>query len=182
MNELMTGKGALCEYTSGCPPPAAYAPIIPPLKSDARPLYVAQHTMSTAAEAARVEFVKDHIDFGIDEPGHAHACVPIFGIDCPGTDKKRVLFDDSTNNSINMETIGIRLPTSVDWVKFLQGAKLLTSVDLASFFTAIRLHQDYRDFWTFLGRKVGPLRTTRLVQGNSESPAIAQAFIGATLV
>ncbi|KAJ2607033.1 hypothetical protein GGF44_006528, partial [Coemansia sp. RSA 1694] len=46
LSELIPAKAALREYPSGCPPPAAFAPIRPPMRPDAQPIYVVQHTLS----------------------------------------------------------------------------------------------------------------------------------------
>ncbi|KAJ1717970.1 hypothetical protein LPJ61_006993, partial [Coemansia biformis] len=48
---------------------------------------------------------------------------------------------------------------------------------MASFFTQLRLATDVADFWVYDGAHYGKLRTQRMVQGNSKSPAIAQAFL-----
>ena len=60
---------------------------------------------------------------------------------------------------------------------FLRDAIILTLIDLVSFFTSIRIKENTRDFWTYDGGIYGKVRSNRLVQGNSESPAIAQALI-----
>ncbi|KAI7871018.1 hypothetical protein BDF14DRAFT_1767512 [Spinellus fusiger] len=41
LEAIISYRAALREYPSGCPPPAAYAPIIPPMKKDAQLLFVA---------------------------------------------------------------------------------------------------------------------------------------------
>ncbi|KAJ2824735.1 hypothetical protein FBU31_003911 [Coemansia sp. 'formosensis'] len=41
MSELMSAAPALCEYPSGCPPPAAIEPIMVPMNEDAEPLFIA---------------------------------------------------------------------------------------------------------------------------------------------
>ncbi|KAJ2495598.1 hypothetical protein GGH96_006334, partial [Coemansia sp. RSA 1972] len=48
---------------------------------------------------------------------------------------------------------------------------------MASFFTQLRLYEDVADYWTFDCGHPGKVHTHRMVQGNSESPAIAQAFL-----
>ncbi|PIA12667.1 hypothetical protein COEREDRAFT_12399 [Coemansia reversa NRRL 1564] len=52
LGELLTGKDAVREYPGGCPPPAAFAPIQPPIHGEAKPVYVVQHMLSDAARAA----------------------------------------------------------------------------------------------------------------------------------
>ncbi|KAJ1727950.1 hypothetical protein LPJ61_004309 [Coemansia biformis] len=48
---------------------------------------------------------------------------------------------------------------------------------MASFFMQLRLAADVANFWVYDGACYGKLRTRRMVQGNSKSPAIAQAFL-----
>ncbi|KAJ2495621.1 hypothetical protein GGH96_006326 [Coemansia sp. RSA 1972] len=175
--ELLTGHGALCEYPGRCPPPAAYAPIRPPMRDDASPIFTVQHTLSEAACKGRNHVIEERMQYGIDERSSAFAQMPMFTIAKPGTKERRVLFDDSANNSLNMRTVGMQLPTPLERTLFLRNAKLLSSVDMASFFTQLRLHEDIADYWTFNCGRLGKVRTRRMVQGNSESPAIAQAFL-----
>ncbi|KAJ1856102.1 hypothetical protein GGF49_002014 [Coemansia sp. RSA 1853] len=103
--------------------------------------------------------------------------MPVFTIAKPGTDEQCVLFDDSANNSLNMRAVGMQLPTLLKRALFLRNAKLLSSIDMASFFIQLRSHEDVADYWTFDCGRLGKVRTRRMVQGNSESPAIAQAFL-----
>ncbi|KAJ2809218.1 hypothetical protein H4R20_000282 [Coemansia guatemalensis] len=72
---------------------------------------------------------------------------------------------------------GVQLASPTERVQFLQDAQLLSSVDLALFFTALHLDPEVRDFWCYQNGPHMHLRTTRMVQGNLESPAIAQAFL-----
>ncbi|KAJ2162983.1 hypothetical protein GGF46_000169 [Coemansia sp. RSA 552] len=95
----------------------------------------------------------------------------------PGMDERRVLFDDSANNSLNMISVGLQLHRPQEQALYLRDAHIISSVDMASFFTQLRLADDVADFWTFDGGDQGQTHTKRMVQGNSESPAIAQAFI-----
>ncbi|PIA14823.1 DNA/RNA polymerase [Coemansia reversa NRRL 1564] len=145
LGELLMGKDTVREYPGGCPPPAAFAPIQPPMHGEAKPVYMVQHTLSDAARAARDEVVLTRLQYGIDEPSQAFAQLPIFTKAKPNTTERRVLFDDSANNSLNM--------------------------------ISLRLSADVADYWTYDGGPRGKLRNQRMVQGNSESPAIAQAFI-----
>ncbi|KAI7861444.1 hypothetical protein BDF14DRAFT_366521 [Spinellus fusiger] len=78
LDTLVMHKAALREYPSGCPPPAAYALIMPPMKDKAKILFVAQHMLGGAAYKSREKFVEKCIEYGIDEPGKTHAQVPIF--------------------------------------------------------------------------------------------------------
>ncbi|KAJ2330260.1 hypothetical protein IWW51_000015 [Coemansia sp. RSA 2702] len=103
--------------------------------------------------------------------------MPVFTKSKPGTDERRVLFDDSANNSLNMISVGMQLPTPQERALFVRDARIISSVDMASFFTQLRLADDVCDFWVYDGGDLGRIRTKRMVQGNSESPAIAQAFI-----
>ncbi|KAJ1718717.1 hypothetical protein LPJ61_006502, partial [Coemansia biformis] len=175
--ELWTARAALWEYPGGCPPPAAYAPIRPPMHDGAEALFVVQHSLSLAAHQAVEEAARVHLEYGIDEGSGAFAQLPIFTKSKPGTDEHRVLFDDSANNCLNMRSIGMQLPRPAERVQFLRDARIVSSVDMASFFTQLRLAADVADFWVYDGARYGKLRTRRMVQGNSESPAIAQAFL-----
>ncbi|KAJ2156940.1 hypothetical protein GGF46_004849, partial [Coemansia sp. RSA 552] len=49
--------------------------------------------------------------------------------------------------------------------------------NMASFFTQLRLADEVADFWVYDSGDRGRIWTKRMVQGNSESPALAQAFI-----
>ncbi|KAJ2810638.1 hypothetical protein GGI24_006975, partial [Coemansia furcata] len=89
LEELASGKAALREYVGGCPPPAAYAPIRPPMRPDAQPIYVVQHTLSQAAKDALELVVTDRLKYGIDGPSTAFAQMPIFTKSKPGTSEKR---------------------------------------------------------------------------------------------
>ncbi|KAJ2760919.1 hypothetical protein H4S06_001478, partial [Coemansia sp. BCRC 34490] len=177
--DMLIAKGAMAlrEYPSGCPPPAAIAPIRPPMGEHAKLVFTLQHPMSEAAHQAREEFVATRIEYGIDESTTAYSQMPIFTVPKPNTTARRVIFDDTTNNELNMLHLGIQLPSPIERVQFLSDAKRISSIDLGSFFTTIRLASDVRDFWCYQGGSHGRLRTARMVQGNSESPAIAQAFV-----
>ncbi|KAJ1985323.1 hypothetical protein H4R33_004092, partial [Dimargaris cristalligena] len=76
-----------------------------------------------------------------------------------------------------MHSLGMQLPKLHEVRTFVRDAQLITSIDLASYFTQIRLATEVRDFWTFDGGSNGRVRATRLVQGNSQSPAIAHALL-----
>ncbi|PIA13180.1 hypothetical protein COEREDRAFT_11677 [Coemansia reversa NRRL 1564] len=162
LGELLMGKDTLWEYPGRCLPPAAFALIQPPMYGEAKPVYVVQHTLS---------------DYGIDEPSQAFTQLLIFTKAKPNTTERQVLFDNSANNSLNMISIGMQLPTPMERALFLRDARIISSVDMASFFTQLQLSADVADYWTYDGGPRGKLRNWRMVQGNSESPAIAQAFI-----
>ncbi|KAI7861730.1 hypothetical protein BDF14DRAFT_1886832 [Spinellus fusiger] len=96
--------------------------------------------------ALREKFVKKRIEYGIDEPGTDHAQVPIFSVEKPGTSDCQVLFDDSSNSTTNMQKVGLQLPIPMEHALFVRDAKILTSLDLAFFFTAICLDKNVRDY------------------------------------
>ncbi|KAJ2806394.1 hypothetical protein H4R20_001706 [Coemansia guatemalensis] len=147
--ELMTGKGTVCEYLGGCPPPAAYAPIRLPMHAAVKPIYVVQHTLSEAARKARVglreihsptarnDVVSVRLQYSIDELSQAFAQLPIFTKSKLNTTEHRVLFDDSANNSLNMISVGMQLPTPMEHALFLCDARIVSSVDMVSFFTQL---------------------------------------------
>ncbi|KAJ1797141.1 hypothetical protein LPJ59_003323 [Coemansia sp. RSA 2399] len=147
------------------------------MHSDAVPIYVVQHTLSQAAQDAVNASVELRLRFGIDEASDAFAQMPIFTKAKPNTSERRVLFDDSANNSLNMLSVGMALPNPMERALFLRDARVISSIDMASFFTQLRIHADVADFWTYDGGAAGRIRARRMVQGNSESPAIAQASI-----
>ncbi|KAJ1728159.1 hypothetical protein LPJ61_004184, partial [Coemansia biformis] len=175
--KLWTVHMALREYPGGCPPPATYAPIWLPMHNGAEALFVMQHSLSLAAHQAIEEAAQVCLEYGIDEGSGAFAQLPIFTKSKPGMDECRVLFDDLANNCLNMRSIGMQLPRPAEHVQFLRDACIISSVDMASFFTQLRLAADVTNFWVYDGACYGKLRTQRIVQGNSESPAIAQAFL-----
>jgi len=177
IKELYNGKGALKPYPKGCPPPIAFDPIAPPLKEDAKLMFINQHSLSLDAAKARDIFVEQRLKYGIDEKSYAHSQVPVFTIPKPNTDERRIIHDDTYNSNFNMKKLGIQMPRPMEVSLFLRDATILTSIDLASFFTSIRIKENTRDFWTYDGGIHGKVRSNRLVQGNSESPAIAQALI-----
>ncbi|PIA14739.1 hypothetical protein COEREDRAFT_9981 [Coemansia reversa NRRL 1564] len=117
LGELLTGKDVVREYPGGCPPPAAFAPIQPPMHGEVKPVYV----------------------YGIDEPSQAFAQLLIFTKAKPNTTEWRVLFDDSANNSLNMISVGMQLPTPMEQALFLRDTRIISSVDMASFFTQLQL-------------------------------------------
>ncbi|PIA17564.1 hypothetical protein COEREDRAFT_7528 [Coemansia reversa NRRL 1564] len=88
LGELLTGKDAVREYPGGCPPPAAFAPIQPPIHSEAKPVYVVQHTLSDAARTAHNEVVSTCLQYGIDEPSQAFVQLPIFTKAKPNTTER----------------------------------------------------------------------------------------------
>ncbi|KAJ2386669.1 hypothetical protein H4S02_003745, partial [Coemansia sp. RSA 2611] len=135
---LMSGAEALRDYPSGCPPPAAIRPIVPPMRPDAKLIYTVQHRVSEAATKAREEFVKTRLEYGIDEPTQAHCQMPVFTQPKPNTTATCVLFDDSGNNCLNMVHVGVELAMWFEIITFLRDVMIVTSVDLASFFTTIR--------------------------------------------
>ncbi|KAJ1727949.1 hypothetical protein LPJ61_004308 [Coemansia biformis] len=175
--ELWTARSALWEYPGGCPPPTAYVPIRPPMHDGTESLFVVQHLLSPAACEAVENAAQVHLQYGIDEESGAFSQLPIFTKSKPGTDEHHVLFDDSGNNCLNMRSIGMQLPHPAKHVQFLRDACIVSSIDMASFFTQLRLAADVADFWVYDSTRYGKLRTQCMVQGNSESPAIAQAFL-----
>ncbi|KAJ1971569.1 hypothetical protein H4R34_005700, partial [Dimargaris verticillata] len=177
LDTLMSGVTALREYPSGCPPPCMLKPITPPFKDDAELLFVPQAPRSLADQRFMEQYVATRLHYGIDEPGTANANVPVYSIPKPNTDARRVILDDSLGSSVNMRRVGIALPRMTQVRIFVRDALFITSMDLASYFTAIRIAPEHRDFWTFDGGACGRVRTTRLVQGNSQSPAIAHALL-----
>ena len=66
IKELYNGKGALKPYPKGCPPPIAFNPIAPPLKDDAKLMFINQHSLSLDAAKARDIFVEQRLKYGID--------------------------------------------------------------------------------------------------------------------
>ncbi|KAJ1959208.1 hypothetical protein H4R35_007665, partial [Dimargaris xerosporica] len=162
IDTLLTGAAALREYPSGCPPPCLLKPITPPFKDDAELLFVSQAPRSIADQAFMDQYVATRLHYGIDEPGTANANVPVYSIPKPNTDARRVILDDSLGSTVNMRRLGIALPRQSEIRNFLRDAVCVTSVDLASYFTAIRIAPEHRDFWTFDGGKHGRVRTTRL--------------------
>ncbi|KAJ1732714.1 hypothetical protein LPJ61_001918 [Coemansia biformis] len=175
--ELWTARLALWEYPGGCPPPATYALIWPLMRDGAESLFVMQHSLSPAACEAVKNAVQVHLQYGIDEESGAFSQLPIFTKLKLGTDEHCILFDDSSNNCLNMRSVGMQLPRPAERVQFLRDARIVSSIDMASFFTQLRLAADVADFWVYDGAHYSKLRTWHMVQGNSESPAIAQAFL-----
>ncbi|PIA13620.1 hypothetical protein COEREDRAFT_11222 [Coemansia reversa NRRL 1564] len=158
LSTLLTGKGAIHEYPGGCPPPAVYAPIQLPMHAEAKPIYVVQHMLSDT--------------YGIDELSRAFTQLPIFTKSKPYTDEQCVLFDDSANNSLNMISVSMQLPMPMERALFLRNACIISSINMASFFTQLCLADNVADYWTYDSGESGKLRNCRMVQGNRESPAI----------
>ncbi|KAJ2793301.1 hypothetical protein H4S07_007094, partial [Coemansia furcata] len=177
LEELASGKVALHEYVGSCLPPAAYAPICPPMCPDAQPIYIIQHTLSQVAKDALELVIADCLKYGINGPSTAFAQMPIFTKSKPGTSEKHILFNDSANNLLNMISIGMQLLTPMECVLFLCNCILLSSINMVSFFTQLHLADDVANFHTYDGGMAGKVHTMRMVQGNSESLAIAQAFL-----
>ncbi|PIA12562.1 hypothetical protein COEREDRAFT_12598 [Coemansia reversa NRRL 1564] len=73
--------------------------------------------------------------YGIDESSQAFTQLPIFTKSKPNTTERRILFDDSANNSLNMINIGMQLLTPIEHALFLRNAYIVSSIDMASFFT-----------------------------------------------
>ncbi|PIA12887.1 hypothetical protein COEREDRAFT_12020 [Coemansia reversa NRRL 1564] len=74
INMLMVmGASTLCEYPSGCPPPAAIKLIKPPMQDGAQLMFTVQYPISEIAQKACEEFVELRIKYGIDEPTKAYA-------------------------------------------------------------------------------------------------------------
>ncbi|KAJ2764394.1 hypothetical protein IWQ57_005183, partial [Coemansia nantahalensis] len=177
LDELMSGASALRHYPSGIPPPAAVRPIRPPMREGAQLLFTHQHPQGAAADAARMAFADARMAYGVDEPTLARSQMPVFTIPKPGTTERRVLFDASGMNSLNLLPVGVQLAAPQERTKFLRDARIVSSLDLASFFTTIRLHEDVRDYWAYQRDPHNRVRTARLVQGAASSPAIAQALV-----
>ncbi|PIA12762.1 DNA/RNA polymerase [Coemansia reversa NRRL 1564] len=182
LGELLMGKDVVVstvvqEYPGRCPLLAAFALIQPPMHGKVKPVCMIQHMLSDAARAACDEVVSTRLQYSIDEPLQAFAQLLIFTKAKPNTTERRVLFDDSTNNLLNMISVGMQLPTPMERALFLRDARIISSVDIASFFMQLWLSTDVADYWTYDGGPCGKLCNRRMVQGNSESPAIVQAFI-----
>ncbi|KAJ2607538.1 hypothetical protein H4S08_004785, partial [Coemansia sp. RSA 1365] len=115
LSKLMDmGASTLHEYPLGCPPPAALWPIKPPMKDGATLMYTVQHQVSEAGQAAREEFVAPRVKYGIDAPTSAVSQMPVFTLPKPNTTAQRVLFDDTTNNVMNMLYLRVQLATPYD--------------------------------------------------------------------
>ncbi|KAJ2803461.1 hypothetical protein H4R20_002884, partial [Coemansia guatemalensis] len=125
----------------------------------------------------QAKFSEERVKYGVDEPSSAHYQMPMFTLPNSNTMARQVLFDDSANNCLSMVHCGVQLASPAENVRFLQDAKLLSSIKLASFFTALQLDPEVHDIWCYQNGPHACLRTMRMVQGNSESPAIAQAFL-----
>ncbi|KAJ2377073.1 hypothetical protein IW150_001598 [Coemansia sp. RSA 2607] len=177
LDVLMSAATAMREYSSGCPPPAAVQPIQPTMRDNPKMLYTIQHEMSEAAWDAREKFVKTRLEYGTDEPTTAHSQMLIFTRPKPNTDARHVSFDDSDNNCLNMLHCGVQLAMGPAKTMFQRDARIISSMDMASFFTTLRLHPDIRNFWCYQSGAHNRLHTNQMVQGNSESPAIALAFL-----
>ncbi|KAJ1725959.1 hypothetical protein LPJ61_005520, partial [Coemansia biformis] len=175
--ELWTACLVLREYPGGCPPPATYVPIWPPMHDGTKSLFIMQHSLSPAAREAVENTAQVRLWYGIDEESGAFSQLPIFTKSKPRTDECRVLFNDSGNNCLNMHSISMQLPHPAKHVQFLCDVRIVLSIDMALFFTQLHLAADVADFWVYDGAHYGKLHTRRMVQGNSESPAIAQAFL-----
>ncbi|RKP33696.1 hypothetical protein BJ085DRAFT_39873 [Dimargaris cristalligena] len=100
-------------------------------------------------------YIKNRLKYGIDEPGQAHANLPVYSLPKPNTDARRVILDDSLGSTINMYSLGMRLPKLLEVRAFVSDAQMITSIDLASYFTQIRIKPEVRDFWTFDGGRHG---------------------------
>ncbi|KAJ1925006.1 hypothetical protein IWQ60_004828 [Tieghemiomyces parasiticus] len=146
LDQIMVGAQALREYPSGCPPPCALAPIQPPLCADAQLLFVPQAPRSKGDRDFMDAYVATRLSYGIDEPGLAHANLPVYSLPKPNTDARQVILDNSVGSAINMTSIGIDLPRLHTIRQFVANAVIITSLDLASYFTAICLHPNCRDF------------------------------------
>ncbi|KAJ1728133.1 hypothetical protein LPJ61_004198 [Coemansia biformis] len=103
--------------------------------------------------------------------------LPIFTKSKPGTDKCHILFNNSSNNCLNMCSISMQLPCPAKHIQFLRDACIVSSIDMVSFFTQLCLAADVADFWVYDSTCYGKLHTRHMVQGNSESPVITQAFL-----
>ncbi|KAJ1971668.1 hypothetical protein H4R33_007159 [Dimargaris cristalligena] len=123
-------------------------------------LYVPQAPRSQADRAFMETFIKDRLKYGIDEPGQAHANLPVYSLPKPNTEVRRVILDDSLGSTINMYSLGMRLPRLLEVRAFTADAQIITSIDLASYFTQIRIDPSCRDFWTFDGGSHGRVRAT----------------------
>ncbi|ORX72407.1 hypothetical protein DL89DRAFT_312388 [Linderina pennispora] len=121
---LMKHNPVIREYPSGCPPPAAVAPIVPPMVPDARPIHVLQHSQSDSALEAIDSFAATRLQYGIDYPSTTHAQAPVFTRPKPNTTARRVLLDDSANNELNMVSTGLQLARPYDVLAFLRDARI----------------------------------------------------------
>ncbi|KAI8871234.1 hypothetical protein GQ42DRAFT_116408, partial [Ramicandelaber brevisporus] len=88
----------------------------------------------------------------------------------------RIVINDVPNNA-QVVPVGMALPTYDDVHLFLSTAHIVSSIDLASFFTSIRVNKNQRPFWCITLPNGDRLQSTRLIQGSAASPAIAMAFI-----
>ncbi|KAJ2661028.1 hypothetical protein IW148_003552 [Coemansia sp. RSA 1199] len=105
-----------------------------------------QHTLSQAACNSRDCVIEERMRYRIDELSTAFAQMPVFTITKPGTKVQHAQFNDLANNSLNMRAVGMQLPTPLKRALFLRDTKLLSSINMASFFTQLRLHKDIADY------------------------------------
>ncbi|KAI8868917.1 hypothetical protein GQ42DRAFT_124491, partial [Ramicandelaber brevisporus] len=105
-------------YPSGAPPPAAICPIRIDFQPGAKPLDAAAH--------------------GIWEPTTAHGQVSYFAVPKPGEEAVRIVLNDVPNNA-QVVPLGMALPSTEEVMLFLRDAARISSIDLASFFTSIRV-------------------------------------------
>ncbi|KAJ2543087.1 hypothetical protein GGF49_002334 [Coemansia sp. RSA 1853] len=55
----------LCEYLGGCPLPATYAPIQPPMHDNVKLIFTMQHMLSEAAHDGHDHIIEERIQYGI---------------------------------------------------------------------------------------------------------------------
>ncbi|KAJ1901444.1 hypothetical protein LPJ66_000772 [Kickxella alabastrina] len=132
---------------------------------------------SHVAQDADEETVTLYVKYSMDKPSAAFMQMPVFTKAKPSMTKCHVLFDNLSNNLLNIVSIGMQLPTPLKHVMFLHDAKLVLSVDMESFFMQLFQAAYITDFKTYDGSSMGKVHTGRMVQDNSESPAITQAFL-----
>ncbi|KAJ2609419.1 hypothetical protein H4S08_004059 [Coemansia sp. RSA 1365] len=107
------------------------------------------NTLSDATREARDKVVSERVQYGIDKPSRAFAQMPIFTKSKPNTNERHVLFDNSTNNLLNMVSVGMQLPTPMEHALFLHHAWVVSSIDMVPrwFYELTRPEQELVPFY-----------------------------------
>ncbi|KAI8872528.1 hypothetical protein GQ42DRAFT_119264, partial [Ramicandelaber brevisporus] len=126
-------------YSTNNPPPSRTCHARVPLMDDAKLIIARQFPVSDPKQRqAVIDMFEEAESFGTWEPTTSSARISYFLVPKPNESKFRLVLVDVPNNH-QCDVPGMSLPSDDDVAVFLSNANMITSIDVASFFTTIRL-------------------------------------------
>ena len=173
--ELMLRPRLAREYNQNEPPPLRILPLRLPFRDGAQIAYQSQWHRSPAELNIIDEQARSWIARGVAERSTSLGNLPIMAVP-KGNGKHRLVLDSRAVNA-QLQAVSCDPPSIPSVRAFLSSARRLTVLDCGSFYHSFTLASDMRPWFAFNAGRLGKLQMTRMPQGASVSPAIANAFL-----